>query len=190
MRITAVWNAAPPLLNVHAPRSRTYSPEKSGFIAAYEHVRIAIGCSRRNGENTFMQLNTYLNYGGNCEQAFRFYEQHLGGKITMMMRHGEQPDASQVPPEWKNAVLHARISVGGTELLGADIPPDRFQPMRSAYLSLTVTSVEEAERLYALLSDGGQIFMPMEETFFAVRFAMLRDRFGTSWMLLHPRPRQ
>jgi PhnB protein len=95
-----------------------------------------------------------------------------------------------VPPEWKNAVLHARISVGGTELLGADIPPDRFQPMRSAYLSLTVTSVEEAERLYALLSDGGQIFMPMEETFFAVRFAMLRDRFGTSWMLLHPRPRQ
>jgi PhnB protein len=62
--------------------------------------------------------------------------------------------------------------------------------MRSAYLSLTVTSVEEAERLYALLSDGGQIFMPMEETFFAVRFAMLRDRFGTSWMLLHPRPRQ
>jgi PhnB protein len=190
MRITAVWNAAPPLLNVHAPRSRTYSPEKSGFIAAYEYVRIAIGCSRRNGENTFMQLNTYLNYGGNCEQAFRFYEQHLGGKITMLMRHGEQPDASQVPPEWKNAVLHARISVGGTELLGADIPPDRFQPMRSAYLSLTVTSVEEAERLYALLSDGGQIFMPMEETFFAVRFAMLRDRFGTSWMLLHPRPRQ
>jgi len=134
-----------------------------------------------------MQLNTYLNYGGNCEQAFRFYEEHLGGKITMLMRHGEQPNASSVAPEWKNAVLHARMSLGGTELLGADIPPDRFQPMRSAYLTLSVTSVGEAERVYALLTDGGEIFMKMEETFFASRFAMLRDRFGTSWMILGPR---
>ena len=91
-----------------------------------------------------MQLNTYLNYGGNCEQAFRFYEEHLGGKVTMLMRHGEQPNASSVAPEWKNAVLHARMTLGGTELFGADIPPDRFQPMRSAYLSLSVDSVEEA----------------------------------------------
>jgi PhnB protein len=79
------------------------------------------------------------------------------------------------------------MSLGGTELLGADIPADRFQPIRSAYLSLTVDSVDEAERLYALLSEGGQIFMPMEETFFAHRFAMLRDSFGTSWMLLNPK---
>ena len=135
-----------------------------------------------------MQLNTYLNYGGNCEQAFRFYEEHLGGKVTMLMRHGEQPNASSVASEWKNAVLHARMTLGGTELFGADIPPDRFQPMRSAYLSLSVDSVEEAERVYALLTDGGQIFMKMEVTFFASRFAMLRDRFGTSWMILGPRP--
>ena len=133
-----------------------------------------------------MQLHTYLNYGGNCEQAFRFYEQHLGGKITMLMRHGEQPDQTKVAPEWKNAVLHARMSIGGTELSGADIPPDRFQPMRSAYLTLTLNSIGEAERIYALLLDGGQIFKPMAETFFASRFAMLRDRFGTSWMLLGP----
>lgn len=136
-----------------------------------------------------MQLHTYLNYGGNCEQAFRFYEEHLGGKITMLMRHGEQPDVSQVPPGWGQAVLHARMHIGGTELLGADIPPDRFQPIRSAYLSLTLDSIEEAERVHALLADGGQIFMPMAETFFAHRFSMLRDRFGTSWMILHPRPR-
>jgi PhnB protein len=135
-----------------------------------------------------MQLHTYLNCGGNCEQAFRFYEQHLGGTITMMMRHGEQPDPTHVSPDWKDAILHARMNLGGTDLLGADIPPDRFQPIRSAYLSLTVDSNEEAERIYALLSDGGQIFMPMQETFYATRFAMLRDRFGTSWMLLHPRP--
>lgn len=136
-----------------------------------------------------MQLHTYLNYGGNCEDAFTFYERHLGGKITMMMRHGEQPGAGDVPREWARAILHARMDLGGTELLGADIPPDRFQPIRSAYLSLTLDSDEEADRVFALLSDGGDIFMPMQETFFASRFAMLRDRFGTSWMLLHPKPR-
>ena len=133
-----------------------------------------------------MQLHTYLNYGGNCEQAFRFYEQHLGGKVTMLMRHGDQPNPASVSPDWKDAVLHARMDLGGTELLGADIP--NYQPMRSAYLSLTVDSNEEAERIYALLSEGGQLFMPMQETFFASRFAMLRDKFGTSWMLLHPKP--
>ena len=77
--------------------------------------------------------------------------------------------------------------MGDTTVLGADIPPERFQPMRSAYLSLLVDSITDAERIYALLSDGGEIFMPMQETFFANRFAMLRDRFGTSWMLLHER---
>lgn len=132
-----------------------------------------------------MKLYTYLNYDGNCRQAFEFYAEHLGGKITMLATHGEVPDASKVPPEWRNAVLHARIELGGTVVLGADIPPERFQPMRSAYLSLMVDSVDEAERIYSLLSDGGQIFMPMQETFFAPRFAMLRDRFGTSWMLLY-----
>ncbi|MFL5496817.1 MAG: VOC family protein [Gemmatimonadales bacterium] len=132
-----------------------------------------------------MRLDIYLNYRGNCEQAFRFYEQHLGGKITMMMRHGEQPDQDKVPANWKTAILHARIEIGRTVLMGADIPD--CQPMRSAYLTLTLDSAEEAERLYALLSDEGQIFMKMEETFFASRFAMLRDRFGTSWMLLHER---
>jgi PhnB protein len=136
-----------------------------------------------------MKLYTYLNYGGNCAQAFRFYEEHLGAKIIMMMTHGQQPNAKDVPPDWKDAILHARINIGETELMGADIPPERFQPMRSAYLSLLVDSIEEVERIYALLSDGGEIFMKMEETFFAFRFAMLRDKFGTSWMILHERPR-
>jgi PhnB protein len=135
-----------------------------------------------------MKLHTYLNYGGNCEQAFRFYEQHLGGKITMMMYHGQQPSPDDVPSDRKNAVLHARMNIGETELLGTDVPPDRFQPMRSAYLSLTVSSIGEAERVYALLAEGGEIFMPMQETFFAFRFGMLRDKFGTSWMILHERP--
>jgi len=132
-----------------------------------------------------MKLDIYVNYAGKCEEAFRFYEQHLGGKITMMTTHDDQPNQATVPPNGKKAILHARIAIGKTVLMGADIPG--AEPMRSAYLTLSVDSAEEAERLYALLSDGGQIFMKMEETFFASRFAMLRDKFGTSWMLLHER---
>ena len=131
-----------------------------------------------------MKLYTYLNYGGNCRQAFEFYAEHLGGRIVMLTTHAEQPNQERVPADWKNAVLHARLELGGTVIFGADIPPDRFQPIRSAYLSLMLDSVVDAERVYALLIDGGQIFMPMEKTFFAERFAMLRDRFGTSWMLM------
>ncbi len=136
-----------------------------------------------------MKLYTYLNFGGNCEQAFHFYEQHLGGKVTVMLTHAQQPNADDVPADWRNAILHARITIGETELLGADVPPERFQPMRSAYLSLLLDSSQEAERVYALLSENGEIFMPLAETFFAFRFAMLRDRFGVSWMILHERPR-
>lgn len=142
-------------------------------------------------EDGTVQLHTYLNYGGNCEEAFKFYEKQLAGTITMMMRHGEQPGGLNpgMPAEWARKILHARMNLGGTELLGADIPPDRFQPMRSAYLTLTLDSDQEADRVFVLLSEGGEVYMKMQETFFASRFAMLRDRFGTSWMLLHPRPR-
>ena len=136
-----------------------------------------------------MKLYTYLNYGGNCRQAFEFYVEHLGGKITEITTHGEMSQVTNPPPNWRGAVLHARMTLGDTVLLGADVPPDRFQPMRSAYLTLMVGSNDEAERIYDLLKEGGQIFMPMEETFFAQRFAMLRDRFGTSWMLLHEHAR-
>ena len=135
-----------------------------------------------------MKMHTYLNYGGNCAEAFRFYEKHLGGRITMMLTHGEQPGLNSVPPELKNTILHARIDLGDTMLMGADMPPGRYQPMRSAYLSLNVNSNEEAERIHKVLSDGGEIFMPMQQTFFAHRFSMLRDKFGTSWMILHERP--
>ncbi|HEX8694398.1 MAG TPA: VOC family protein [Longimicrobium sp.] len=129
-----------------------------------------------------MRLDVYLNYRGNCEQAFRFYERHLGGRITGIARHGEQPNPS-LPADWKDRVLHARIEIGSTVLMGADVP--QAEPMRSAYLTLTFDGEADAERTYALLADGGEIFMKMEKTPFANRFAMLRDRFGTSWMLLH-----
>ena len=135
-----------------------------------------------------MKLNTFLNFGGNCEQALRFYEQHLGGKITMLMRRSEQPGQPLTWPGWENSVQYAYMDLGETQLMASDVPPDRFQPMRSAYLTLTVDNAAEAERVWALLSDGGQILMRMEETFFATRFGQLRDRFGTLWMILAMKP--
>jgi PhnB protein len=129
-----------------------------------------------------MRLDIYLNYRGNCEQAFRFYEQQLGGRITGMIRHREHPNPN-IPADWNDKVLHARIDIGATTVMGADIPS--AERMRSAYLTLSLEGEEEAERVYALLAAGGEIFMKMEKTPFANRFAMLRDKFGTSWMLLH-----
>ncbi|WP_162944858.1 VOC family protein [Flavisolibacter nicotianae] len=129
-----------------------------------------------------LKLDIYVNYPGHCEEAFRFYEQNIGGRIVSMMKHGDLPPNSNIPENWKNAVLHARMEIGNTVLMGADIP--KAEPMRSAYLTLRFDTEAEAEQVYGVLSEGGEIFMKMEETFYATRFAMLRDKFGTSWMLL------
>ena len=131
-----------------------------------------------------MKLYTQLNFGGNCEEAFRFYETHLGGKITVMMSQRDAPGPNKPLPGSENVIIHARMNIGHTELIGNDVPPERFQPMRSAYLYLSLDSPEEAERIHALLADGGEIFMLLEETFFARRFSMLRDRFGMSWSII------
>lgn len=101
------------------------------------------------------KLDIYVNYPGHCESAFKFYEQHLGGTITMMTTHQQQQGLNTLPDNWKNAILHARIEFGDTVLMGADIPD--AEPMRSAYLALRLDSAKEAERVYALLSEGGQI---------------------------------
>ena len=132
-----------------------------------------------------MKLYTQLNFGGNCEEAFRFYARHLGGTIEMMMRQNEAPGA---PKDAGTAVIHAQMRIGGTMLLANDVPSTIFAKMRSVYLYLSLDSTAEAERVHALLAEGGEIFMPMEETFFATRFSMLRDRFGVSWSIIHERP--
>jgi len=95
-----------------------------------------------------MKLDTYVNYRGTCEEAFRFYERHLGGKITGMVRHGEQPRPG-LSADWKDKILHARIAIGGAVLMGADVA--QAEPMRSAYLTLTLDTEPEAERVYAVL---------------------------------------
>jgi PhnB protein len=135
-----------------------------------------------------VKLYTHLNFGGNCEEAFRFYEQHLGGKITVMMKASQLPPGVQAPGS-ANAVIHARMNIAGVELIGNDVPPENFGPVRSSYLYLSLDSPEEADRIYNLLEENGKVGMPMAETFFATRFAQLRDRFGTLWTIISEKPR-
>ena len=134
-----------------------------------------------------MKLYTHLNFGGNCEEAFRFYESHLGGEITAMLMASDMPPDVEAPPGFYNAVIHARMSIAGVELIGNDVPSGQFEPIRSSYLYLEVDTAEAAEEIYALLAEGGQVGMPIADTFFATRFAQVRDRFGTLWTILHPR---
>lgn len=134
-----------------------------------------------------MKLLTHLNFPGNCAQAFHYYERNLGGKIVALMKQSQTPGASPKPGQ-EDAVVHARMEIGETVLIGNDVPKDHSQPMRSAYLYLSVDSAEEAERVYGLLMEGGEVYMPLQETFFASRFSQLRDQFGTLWTLVNERP--
>jgi len=135
-----------------------------------------------------MKLFTHLNFGGNCEEAFRYYETHLGGRISTMLRVRDLPAHVPSPPGSPDAVIHARMSIAGVELIANDVPPSHSQPIRSSYLYLSLDSVEEAERAYAALVEDGEIGIPMAESFFAPRFAQLRDRFGTLWTILYQAP--
>ena len=106
----------------------------------------------------------------------------LQTNASMMMTQAGVLDPSQINPGWNDKVLHARLTIGDTELMAADIP--NAEPMRSAYITLTLESDKEAERVYAALSDAGQKLTPIQETFFASRFGQVRDRFGINWMIL------
>ncbi len=139
-----------------------------------------------------MKLHTYLNFPGTCEEAMSFYEKHLGAKVLAKSRFSDMSSMGapqNLPPGLnREGILHARFMVGETVVMASDGPPERVQPMRSAYLCLSVDSNEEAERIYKALTEGGEVFMPMEETFFAQRFGQFRDKFGVNWMVIHEKP--
>jgi PhnB protein len=139
-----------------------------------------------------MKVNTYLNFPGTCEEAIRFYEQHLGAKVLFKSSFKDMPQQGapqNLPPGLNpNGILHARFTLGDTVLMASDGPPEKCLPMRSAYLTLSVDSNEEAERIYAALTEGGEVFMAIGETFFAHRFGQLRDKFGINWMVIHEKP--
>ncbi len=130
-----------------------------------------------------MQLNPYLTFSGQCEDACKFYAKALGAKIEMMMPYEGSPVADQIPAEWRNKVMHARLTIGDQRLMACDAPPGRAEPMQGFSVTLGVENAAEAERIFAALADGATIRMPIQETFWATRFGMLVDRFGTPWMI-------
>src|SRR5919112_5802116 len=135
-----------------------------------------------------MQLNPYLMFDGQCEAAFRFYEQALGGTIVAIMTFGESPMAEQTPAELRGQIMHARLIVGDTVLLGSDAPGERYEKMKGFSVALGVDEPAEAERVFNALAAGGTVTMPIQETFWARRFGMLTDRFGTPWMVNCEKP--
>jgi len=130
-----------------------------------------------------MKLNSYLMFNGQCEAAFTFYEQCLGGKIAFKITNGESPMAKETPPERHNQILHARFVVGDNVLMGSDSPPERYDQPKGFFVSLNIDTPKEAERIFTALSDKGTVLMPIQETFWAHRFGMLNDRFGIPWMI-------
>jgi PhnB protein len=130
-----------------------------------------------------VQFTPYLNFNGDCEAAFRFYERVLGGKIESMITHGESPIADQVPATWHKRILHARLVVGDAVLMASDTPPDHYEKPAGLYVTISVDDPGEADRIFYALAENGTVTMPIEKTFWAARFGMLIDRFGTPWMI-------
>jgi PhnB protein len=131
-----------------------------------------------------MQINSYLLFTGQCEEAFKFYEKLLGGKIEVMMTHAGTPAESQTPPEWRDKIMHVRMTTPGGVLMGSDAPPGRQSKPQGFSVSVSVDDPAEAERIYNGLAEGAiAVTMPVQETFWARRFGMLTDRFGIPWMV-------
>lgn len=130
-----------------------------------------------------LQINPYLVFNGQCAEAFRFYEQVLGGKIEMMMTFGESPAAEHTPPGAQDRIMHVRLVVDGQALMGSDSPPEYFEKPQGISVSLNVDEPEDAERIFHAFAEGGTVTMPIQKTFWAGRFGMLVDRFGTPWMV-------
>jgi PhnB protein len=130
-----------------------------------------------------MQLNPYLMFNGKCEEAFNAYQKILGGEIVAMSPHEGTPAEGGVPPEWRKKIIHARLVANGMVLMGSDAPPDHQEPMKGFSVALNVKQPAEAERVFNALADQGTVRMPLSETFFAVKFGMLVDKFGTPWMI-------
>ncbi len=133
-----------------------------------------------------MQINPYLFFEGNCREAFTLYSKILGGEIEAMITHAGTPAEHHVGPEWADKIMHASLQVSGQRIMASDAPSDRSDKPRGFSVSLQVDTIEEAERVYNELTPGGRITMPLSETFWALRFGMFVDRFGTPWMVNCP----
>ena len=125
-----------------------------------------------------MRLNPHLSFNGQCEAAFQYYEKCLGGRITLMMPYGDSP----------SRIMHATLMLGDNVLTGGDASPESYQKPQGAAVLLHLDDAPEADRIFGALTEGGTVQMPIQATFWAVRFGMLVDQFGIPWMVNCGRP--
>jgi PhnB protein len=135
-----------------------------------------------------MQVIPYLHFNGQCADAFKFYEKCLGGKILSMFTYTGTPVEEHVPAEWRDKLMHAKLSLGDAELMGCDPPPGRYEKPSGFSVTLQIKDPAEAERVFQALVEKGTVEMPFGETFWALRFGMLVDRFGIPWMINCEKP--
>lgn len=129
-----------------------------------------------------MAFHPYLNFAGTCREAFAYYHEVFGGELTILTM-AEMPSDEPAPPEQADLVMHAALMVGDSLLMASDDPTGGFDGVRGIFVNVTVPDVAEADRVWAALSDGGEVVMPIGETFWSPRFGMCVDRFGTPWMV-------
>ena len=130
-----------------------------------------------------MSLNPYLYFDGQCEEAFKFYEKRLGGKITFMMRYEGSPMAGQAPPGYASKILHAGLTLGDGVLEGCDAPPGAYKKPQSFSVMFRPKNAAEADRIFSALAEDGTVQIPIEETFWALRFGMVVARIGIPWLI-------
>ena len=135
-----------------------------------------------------MKITPYLTFNGRCEEAFKFYEKCLGGKILMMMTYGDSPEGAKTPTELRNRILHVTLTLGDQILQGSDAPPQYYSKPQGFSVSIGLKDPVEAERIFKAMAENGKVQMPFQETFWAQRFGMLIDRFDIPWMINCEKP--
>jgi PhnB protein len=135
-----------------------------------------------------MELTPYLSFNGQCAEAFKLYEKCLSGKITFMQTYADSPMAGQVPPDWGKKIMHATLTLEKSVLQGADSTAEHYKKPHGFCISIGMSDAAEAERVFKTLAENGTIQMPLEETFWALRFGMLTDQYGTPWIINCEKP--
>ena len=136
-----------------------------------------------------MAFHPYLMFGGNCREAFTRYQEIFGGELVLMPM-SEMPSEEPAPPDQADMIMHGALTFDGNLLMASDDPTGGFDGVRGMHVNYSVADVAEAERVFEALADGGQVTMPIEETFWSPRFGMCVDRFGTPWMVNAEAPQQ
>jgi PhnB protein len=130
-----------------------------------------------------VELSPHLSFNGQCEAAFKFYAKTFGGNIVLLQTHADSPAKDQVPHEWRDKVLHARLELGNQVLMGMDAPPPRYAKPQGIFVTVTLPTTEESERAFTALAKHGEVTMPFQKTFWSAGFGMAVDGFGIPWMI-------